>query len=166
MRWNAVKKKEFSPRISYIFLRWMRCIAVNFLFTAWCGELFFFTASSGEKKIRRNKRWKNNRRYQNALEKIDHDSLHLPQKKCKRYAVKFFFTVLHRISNQKSPCLPSIHGWFCVIWISASADFFLSNQTSSDSSLQTISISNTFSLLSNFYSIFSIIQELQNSCKF
>ena len=79
-----------------------------------------------------------------------------------KYAVKIFFsphftaflTKIHRVFYE----FPLLN-----IFLPESAFqlIFLSNQASSDSSLQTISISNNFSLFSNFYSFFSIIQEFQ-----
>ena len=93
---------------------------------------------------------------------IQRDSPHSPQKDVRNTRWKlFFFTAFHRISYENSPCLLWIHPAELFLSESALQLIFLSNQASSDSSLQTISISNNFLLFNNFYSFFKIIQEFQ-----
>ena len=93
---------------------------------------------------------------------IHRDSPHSPRKDVRNTRWKLFFsphftaflTKIHRVFYEFTllnfSYLNQRFSWL-----------FLSNQASSDSSLQTISISNNFLLFSNFYSFFKIIQEFQ-----
>ena len=101
----------FSPRSRWrliiFFHRLMRWIIYFHRFLS-SGELFFFTARCGEKKIiDRIKRWKRRiHRHRECGEKkiIHRDSPHSPQKDVRNTRWKlFFFTAFHRISYENSP---------------------------------------------------------------